>query len=175
MDMKTWILWSLCLSAPVKGRVGFPPVPEMALSGTQNSFFDRFGVRTGLEALYVEEMQNLVVDLESEVEEVVDITLEAYTLRDLPLLYSVATVGRDVFPYRVDWQMLTEFRPVFTNGDYLVTQVPITIVSSGSIRIHTNSLPAGLLLTSTLTPVRPLSLRRARRFLVVSQSCHCSF
>lgn len=64
---------------------------------------DRFGVTTGVEALYVKEKQNVLVDVEGDVAYVVAITLYTYALRAVPILYSVTPVGLDVFPYRLHW------------------------------------------------------------------------
>lgn len=58
-------------------------------------------------------MQNVLVEVEGDVEDVVAIILDAYTLRAVPLLYSAAPVGRDVSPYRLGWQMLTGLRRPF--------------------------------------------------------------
>lgn len=51
----------------------------------------------------------------------VEIILEAYVLRTVPLLSSVELVGRDVFTHRFDWQMMKEVYRVFTHEDYLLT------------------------------------------------------
>lgn len=74
-----------------------------------------------MEASYVEEMQNFLVDLKGDVKLVVSITLDAYDLRAVRLLSSVAPVGRDVFTYGLEWQIPTEVHHVFTHVDYLAT------------------------------------------------------
>lgn len=67
-------------------------------------------------------MRKVLVQLVGDMEDVVAIFLDEYALTAVPLLSPVATVGRDVFPYRLDWQMMTQVRQVFTHGDYLLTR-----------------------------------------------------
>lgn len=67
-------------------------------------------------------MQIIGVGLDGDVENFVSIMLDANSLRAVPLLSPVVPVERDVFPYRLYCQMLTEVRHVFTHEAYLLTQ-----------------------------------------------------
>lgn len=78
---------------------------------------DRFGVSKSSEALYVKEIQKVLVDLTGDVEDVVVIVLDACARRGVPVLDPVAPMGRDIFPYRLEYQILRHLRRVFTHDD----------------------------------------------------------
>lgn len=77
----------------------------------------RFSFSTSTEALYVEETQNVLVYLNGDVYDVVSGSPYAYSLRAVLLLSLFAPVESDVFPYRLEWQVLTEVRRLFTHED----------------------------------------------------------
>lgn len=64
--------------------------------------------------------QNGIFYLDGDVEEVVAIIRDAYSPGAVPLLSPVAPVERDVFTYRLEWQMLTWVRLDFTHEAYLL-------------------------------------------------------
>lgn len=105
----------------------------------------------------------------------VDTALGAYLLFAVQQFPSVALVGSDVFPYRLDWQMLTGVLRVFTHDDYLVIRVSL------SDRVFRHYSDAHAVVTSGLNinfktyPSSPSFITTARQFQVVPESCHCSF
>lgn len=149
-----------------------------ALIGACNGLFqmpethvcDRSGVSTSVESLYVEGMQNSLVYFDGDVEEVVAFILDAYTLRAVLPFSPVTPVGHDVFPYRLEWKMLTQARRVFAHEDYFLTRQS----RSDHIFGRHSDAPAGCTWTSTLIPAPVMSLRQARRCQVVSRSSNCS-
>lgn len=83
---------------------------------------DSFGVSTSGESMYVEQMEYFLANMTGYVKYMVPIPLDSYTLRFVPLLSSVASVGLDVFPYRSGCQILTQLRRLITQEDYLITR-----------------------------------------------------
>lgn len=60
-------------------------------------------------------MQNFLFGLDGYVADVLVIILDAYSLRAIPLLSPVSPVWIDVFPYSLNWRMMTDIRRVFSH------------------------------------------------------------
>lgn len=58
-----------------------------------------------------------MVEVDGDFENLIHLGLEAYALRDVPFL-TVATVERDISPYRYEWLMLTQAHHVFIYDDF---------------------------------------------------------
>lgn len=71
-------------------------------------------------------MQNILVGLSGDVEEVVEIILDAYALPYVPLLSPVASIQCHVLLYCLKSQMLTAVFRVFTHEEHFFTRQPLS-------------------------------------------------
>lgn len=69
---------------------------------------DRFGVPTSVEALFVDEIQAVMFELEGTDENVLSIVFDAYALRVAPFLSARTPLGRDIFTHHLKWPLLTQ-------------------------------------------------------------------
>lgn len=78
---------------------------------------------TSVKALYVEEMQAVLVKLEGIDEEVLLIFIDASALRVVPLLSERWPLGHELFLPRLGCLMLTHTRHDFLHGGYLLRRL----------------------------------------------------
>lgn len=80
-------------------------------------------LKTSVGDLYIEERQDVLIELESTGEEVLSIILDAYNLRVAPFISSRPAPGRDIIPNRHEWLILTKDGRVFGQEDYLMKRL----------------------------------------------------
>lgn len=68
---------------------------------------ERFRVATSAEALYVEGMKSVMVELDDDADRFIHVAQDVHALRGVPLL-TVAPVGHDILPYRFKLLMLNQ-------------------------------------------------------------------